>query len=125
MIRSSKRRWHRFSLRTLFVVVTVLCVWLAYHVNWIRQRHDAMTKWNVSTEDPFGGPPNRQPPGMLWIFGEPGYFWIDLPFPPRDGRRLTANEKAEVERVSKLFPEAEVDWFIEQPKIVPKNVSSN
>jgi hypothetical protein len=37
-----KRRWFRFSLRTLFVLVTVIGVaagWLANQLNWIRQRH--------------------------------------------------------------------------------------
>jgi hypothetical protein len=36
--RKSKLRWFRFSLRTLFVLVTVSCVWLGYHLNWIRER---------------------------------------------------------------------------------------
>jgi hypothetical protein len=33
------RALRSFSLRTLFVIVTALCLWLGYHVNWIRQRH--------------------------------------------------------------------------------------
>ena len=32
-----KRRWFRFSLRTLFVAVAVFCAWLGYHVNWMHQ----------------------------------------------------------------------------------------
>jgi hypothetical protein len=39
-----KRRWPRFSLRTLFVVVTVLGCWLGYQLNWIRQRHDFLAR---------------------------------------------------------------------------------
>ena len=35
----TRRRWLQFSLRTMFVVVTVLAIFIAYHVNWIRQRH--------------------------------------------------------------------------------------
>ena len=37
-----KRRWFSFSLRTLFVVVTIIGVgagWVAYQLNWIRERH--------------------------------------------------------------------------------------
>jgi len=34
-----KRRWFRWSLRTMFVVVTV-CGWIGYQLNWIRQRHE-------------------------------------------------------------------------------------
>jgi hypothetical protein len=32
------RRWFQWSLRTLFVVVTVFGCWLGYEFNWIRQR---------------------------------------------------------------------------------------
>ncbi len=33
------RRRFRFSLRALFVAVTVVGVWLGYHFKWIRDRH--------------------------------------------------------------------------------------
>jgi hypothetical protein len=32
------RRWFRFSLRTMFVLVTVGCVWLGWEVNQVRVR---------------------------------------------------------------------------------------
>ena len=37
-----KRRWFRFSLRTLFVPVTVLCVWLGFKVNAARRQKEAV-----------------------------------------------------------------------------------
>ena len=39
-----KRRWFQFSLRTLFVVVTVFGVWFGLEIRHIRQRAD-MLKW--------------------------------------------------------------------------------
>ena len=36
-----RRRWFSFSLRTLFVVVTIAAIaggWVMYQVSWIRQR---------------------------------------------------------------------------------------
>jgi hypothetical protein len=35
------RRWPRYTLRTLFVVVTVVCVWMSWRVNQfrVRERH--------------------------------------------------------------------------------------
>ena len=33
-----KRRWFRFSLRTLFVLVTIIGKRLGYSFNWIRQK---------------------------------------------------------------------------------------
>jgi hypothetical protein len=40
MDRPKPHRWFRFSLRTMFVLVTVFCCWMAYHLNWIRQRRE-------------------------------------------------------------------------------------
>src|SRR5204863_3831428 len=37
-----KRRWFRFSLRMLLLIVTVLCVWLGFKVNAARQQHEAI-----------------------------------------------------------------------------------
>ena len=36
-------RWLRFSLRTLLVVMTVLCVWLGIKVNAARRQKEALT----------------------------------------------------------------------------------
>ena len=35
-----KRRWLRYSLRTLFVVVTVVAIWLGLELKFIRERRD-------------------------------------------------------------------------------------
>ena len=32
------RRWFQFSLRTLFVVVTIFAIWLGWGLNWARER---------------------------------------------------------------------------------------
>ncbi len=33
------RRWFRFSLRTMFVAMTVIAVVIGYHVKWVHDRH--------------------------------------------------------------------------------------
>ena len=38
-----KRRWFRFRLRTLLVVMTALCVWLGFKVNAARRQKEAVT----------------------------------------------------------------------------------
>jgi hypothetical protein len=102
------RRLFRFSLRTLFVVVTVFCVWLGYNLNWLRQRR-AVIQDSRSIQlimEPHSAP------GLLWVFGEQGYQQIvhhyytsawDLPFSPTDIREL----RLERQRLRVLFPEAE------------------
>jgi hypothetical protein len=70
------RSWFRFSLRTMFVLVTVLCVvlsWSAYQLNWIRQRHDFLKNDRVATHDTYK---NNKAPYCLRLFGEPGRLFI-------------------------------------------------
>ena len=37
-----RRRWFQYSLRTLFVLVTVLCVWLGVTVERARKQREAV-----------------------------------------------------------------------------------
>ena len=39
---ATRRRWFRFSLRMLLLVVTVLCVWLGFKVNAARRQREAV-----------------------------------------------------------------------------------
>lgn len=78
-----RRRWSAFSLQTLFVVVALLATplgWVAYSLNWIRQRHE-FREHHVALEFPtvLRGPSffemeecQPEAPGCLWIFGERG-----------------------------------------------------
>jgi hypothetical protein len=40
------RKWLRFSLRTLLLLVTALCVWLGIQVNAARRQRDAVAAWS-------------------------------------------------------------------------------
>jgi hypothetical protein len=42
MLKLPRRPGLRFSLRTMFVVVTLFCMWVAWQLNWIRDRHLAL-----------------------------------------------------------------------------------
>jgi hypothetical protein len=104
-----RRRWLAFRLRTLFVLIAVATVplaWVGYSLEWIRQRHRALT---ASDGIHFLGPaarvewPTRKydapttAPAGLWLFGEKGiavYFWS--PIAP------------DIDECRRLFPEAEV-----------------
>ena len=113
-----RRRWFRFSLRTLFVAVTLLAIplgWLGYSVHWIRQRHAALAAsgpaagWTTQNMGWEGFPlsPERQAPGLLWLFGELGVSRIHISHGPSD---------KEVAHLKSLFPEAAIlddrnQWF--------------
>jgi hypothetical protein len=107
----------RFSLRTLFALVTlagVLAAWVSYQLDWIRQRHEFVSQYQDNDDSKgnvfvFGGEQRpdefrfgggellifvtHPPPWSLRIFGEKEeLFWL---WPPR----------SEVERCRDLFPE--------------------
>lgn len=112
-----KRRWFRFGLRTMFVVVTVLACWLGYELSWVRQRRavlpGAMKSRSMSSRT--GRPEKRPAPGLLWLFGEPGYVDVIVRFPYRVGGELTPAEESKLEHTEALFPEADVSYYIEPP----------
>lgn len=64
----------RFSLRTLFVLVTLAALgawWVNSQLNRIRQRREfALNNPIVLTQDKLNG---VTAPGLLWLFGEEGY----------------------------------------------------
>jgi hypothetical protein len=93
----------RFSLRFLLVLMTLLCLWCGYSVNWMRQRREALDADDIdvgsmSVGEWMNGAPRA--PGMLWLFGEEGYV------------RISVAENVEWEplqqRLAALFPEAEI-----------------
>ena len=104
---NSKRRWFRYSLRTLFVAVTILGVWLFPQLKWILDRHAALAwvgtqaehwqKLPVSQRAYFG----VAAPWQIRMFGEPGVERISVVVESDE----VAARQQELER---LFPEAEV-----------------
>ena len=120
MTTASKRRWFNFSLRTMFVVVTVFGCWMGYELNWIRQRREFIQSdecsSNVVDAEDYGGWPSA--PWMLRLFGETGYAMIQVNFFPDEtfeehaiaNWRLTEKQQQLIKRARRLFPEAE---FIE------------
>ena len=94
-----RRRCFRFSLRTLFVVVTLFCVWLGYHVKWIHDRREAREweshHWGMGLRDATP----TDAPWSIRMLGEP----------TSDKEVVvtaaTNDELKKVEEVRQLFPE--------------------
>jgi hypothetical protein len=107
----------------MFVAIGVVACWLGYELNWIRQRREFMALPNTLELNPVQALPGRAPAG-LWIFGERGYWGIQINFvdPKRGEKILRENrltnskghgphwlndaERAQIDRAKSLFPEA-------------------
>ena len=94
---SPTRRRFRFSLRTLFVLVTLAALWIGWSFNWIRQRRDFVREGNTLGAVAHGS--TSRAPGLLWLFGEQGAEVV----------LLFTDDKADYDRARRLFPEAQVE----------------
>jgi hypothetical protein len=129
MTPSLNRRWSRFSLRTLFVVVMVLCAglaWAAWNVNRVKQRQELLeslaSRYAIrGLGDEFPHKPPRQMPIGLRLFGAKRLNKVLLV----DG--LYFDE--DVSRLAILYPETRIyhaspdDW--QDTKGVPVNSSAD
>ena len=101
-------RWYAFSLRTVFVVVTVVGCWLGYEVHWIRSRtqtsNDLRAQGHivrVRISGSASSPDAKIPFWRCW-FGDSPVGVIEYLGKWREGER---------ERLQSLFPEANVyNW---------------
>src|SRR6185295_13425527 len=104
-----RRRWFRFSLRTLFLVVAILGVfhgWLGVQLKWMYDRHEAL-QWALDHKEPVVislEPPEVELPWQLTLLGERPQR-TTFYFAP-----CTDEQLAQIERVRKLFPEANVQY---------------
>ena len=93
-------RWFAFRLRTLFVVVAILSIplaWVAYCRNSIQQRHHFIEHLTGPPWTGIGG--SIDPPLSLRLLGESGVRSFGFP---------TTMDKKSIDRAKRLFPEAEI-----------------
>jgi hypothetical protein len=111
---TSPRRWFRFSLRALFLVVTVLACWLGWQANIVRERVafrkrlSAGAGWSITAIDyaqipsgPAAGP--NDPTGRIPFWRR----WMGDEAIGQIGFERGANDE-ERARARELFPEAYV-----------------
>jgi hypothetical protein len=118
-----RRRWFNFSLRTLFILVTVLCCWLGWEMSVVRSRQAALSRikgnmaFSVTTAQSYR---ERWPAGM----SVPTLATIPLV------RRLLGDEaiqeivvhrwfqsfsEEELSRLTRAFPEAQLSETHPEP----------
>jgi hypothetical protein len=95
--RSTRRRWLRFSLRTIFLLVTLLCIYLGWAMNWKRQRQNFLDREGVTfAARRWDSDPTWPAPMALRPLGASGYYNIMID---------TGGER-EVMEAAALFPES-------------------
>lgn len=78
--------------------MTLLAVWCAYSMNWIRQRRELVASRVAFPYDlPKDKGAKRRAPGLLFLFGEPGYLRVMV---------NSLEGDPEFIRIEALFPEA-------------------
>src|SRR6185295_1971183 len=89
----------RFSLATLFIVLTAVGGWLGYSLKWMHDRRAHLRRERVFTATIIqaAGPiaVTKTAPGLLWLFGEEGQIQI-------------VTEHGDAEAGKRLFSEASV-----------------
>lgn len=94
-----KRHWFQFSLRSLFVVITLFAMWLGWQLYWFKTRRDWLEAKNYVAAFPAAGARKLPHPQLLiTLFRQEAMSQILL-------RNATEEEVAKVQR---LFPEADV-----------------
>jgi hypothetical protein len=105
-----KRRWFRFSLRTLFLAFGTVCIalgWVMWNLNWIRARREMA---EAEQGRPFWTwpAPKGKAPSTLWIFGETGWQNLTIYYETEEEAALNRD------RAKALFPEAAVSVVVWQ-----------
>ena len=115
MATAPRRYWYQISLRALLALIacsSLVFAWIAYELEWKRQRQLVLSQYNHANRGPSA-------PALLWIFGVHGYSTVRLKFEGYKVRTLTLDEEQERERVRRLFPEAQVIAGFEVRDITP------
>lgn len=93
----------RFTLRTLLVAITALCLLLWFHLDWIARRRAALQGEKLTAIPIWGTSGAPRPPWLLGWFGEEGQSLLILHNCDND-----AEWNREQVRLTRLFPEAEI-----------------
>lgn len=111
----------QFTLRTLFIAVTLLSVWLGYHVNWVHQRREAR-KWLIEhcqTTQPceIGALAlQRELPWTLKLLGEQPMQMCNV-IPNTNEQTDLQTYRRRVGQICTLFPECpivDISVFLEE-----------
>ena len=106
-----KRRWFRFSLRTLLIVVTIIGIvlaWRAHELRLIRQR-DKLITWimykgtdTYISSCTFSGP--EEAPWRVRLWGE----WLSTPQIRVDEGKMKPDDQGRLQQIRELLTEVQI-----------------
>ncbi len=105
-----KRRWFRFSLRTLFVIVTAFAIlmgWIAWNVSQVREREKFFRRLMDDEQEALAGIRRIRRVGEE---ARPPFIWTLLGARPQDKINLSREQYTddEIRQIENLFPEADI-----------------
>lgn len=105
----------RFSVKTLFIGITLICIWLGYAKNWIRQRHDFIAAHDRRTHSWIAVEvdPDKWAPLGMSLLGEPCATSVQI-VETDEGGLPRAEFTSDVQAAKKLFPEATIRILFEE-----------
>jgi hypothetical protein len=104
-----RRRLFRYSLRTLFVVVTLFCIWLGWNLHQVRQREAMLRYLNMPTFPSSRAVIQSGHSDKPWK--KMPYSWSLLGAEPIESIEVYGNDTwtaADLREMERLFPEADV-----------------
>lgn len=105
-------RKFRFSLRSLLLLVTAICLWFGYHLNWIHQRREMRDwlaqRWVMSGSFELPSSPRPLPWSLRMLGEKPEQVLVFGRDPAQDDEQ---DFQTHVERARGLFPEARILEF--------------
>ena len=111
MTAAPKRRWFRFSLRTMFVVVTVVACWLGWNLHQVRQREKFLSLPRIIT---FEGSMPSSGLGKSSFALTPGVPFAWKVFGAKHVHCMVLDkntfDEAEFQRARALFPETDIRY---------------
>ncbi len=117
-----RRRWTRWSLRGLLLVMTVFGVWLGYEVNWIRERRIlaelqaeriARLPSPLRNVEVYRDAPKDQPLSVFILncLGEPSRQMVMIVIWGQPaGGKADDSTLSELQHAADLFPESIISW---------------
>ncbi|QDT76011.1 hypothetical protein [Lacipirellula limnantheis] len=103
----------RFTIRAILILMTLLAIFLGYHINWIHQRSAAIEDGWIAEVHNYWTPddPHIAAPGLLGLFGQHGYGRLTV--------ILSSDDDPLLSKAASLFPEASLNSWV--GPVPPKN----